>query len=73
MTCCQILYLVFVKEKYNSKEAVEPASIELLSPLLSDSSGLLINPNEDETAVHGCHCLGYYTGVTVLLHKVHLY
>ena len=39
MTCCQILYLVFVQEKYNNcNEAVEPTSIELLSPLLSDSS-----------------------------------
>ena len=56
MTCCQILYLAFVKEKYSCKQkqqqAGEPASIELLSPLLFDSSGLLINRNEDETAVH---------------------
>ena len=44
---------------------------ELLSPFLSNSYALLINPNEDKTAVHGCHCSGYYTGVTVLLHKVY--
>ena len=74
MTCCQILYLVFVKEKYNCKEKQQQAvvgSIELLRPLLSDSYALLMNPNEDETAVHCCHCSGYYTSVTVLLHKVH--
>ena len=73
MTCCQILYLVFVKETYNCKKKQQQAvvgSIELLSPLQSDSYALLINPNEDETATHGCYCSDYYTGVTVLLHKV---
>ena len=63
----------FVKEKYNCKKKQQQAvvgSIKLLSPLYSDSYALLMNPNEDETSVHGCHCSGYYTGVTVLLHKV---
>jgi len=32
--------------------------VGLAGPALSDGFAMVMRPNEDETAVHGCHCPG---------------